>query len=89
MISAYQKHISAKMPRRCKYYPTCSAYAQQSLARHGVIKGLMLSVWRLLRCNPYSAGGVDEVPPKGRWKPDPFPSYSEIQQLRAEGKWPN
>ena len=49
-------------PRVCKYEPTCSHYAEQAIRRHGVLRGLMLASWRLLRCNPWSKGGYDPVP---------------------------
>jgi len=62
MIRFYQKHISPSLPRTCKYYPTCSQYAVEAIKKHGPIKGLGLSVWRLLRCNPFSRGGYDPVP---------------------------
>lgn len=68
-IRAYQRWISPALPARCRYAPTCSAYAIESLRVHGPIKGLVLAMWRLLRCNPWSLGGVDHVPPKGRWRP--------------------
>ena len=61
-IMLYRKLISPLFPPRCKYYPTCSSYCLESYGRHGVIKGTVLSVWRLLRCNPWSLGGVDKVP---------------------------
>lgn len=47
---------------RCKYLPTCSDYAAQAISEHGVWRGLLLAVWRLLRCNPFSRGGYDPVP---------------------------
>ncbi len=62
MIRFYQKHISPSLPRTCKYYPTCSQYAVEAIKKHGPIKGLGLSAWRLLRCNPFSRGGYDPVP---------------------------
>lgn len=65
-IKLYQKLISPLFPARCKYYPTCSAYSMQAYSKHGVIKGTILSVWRLLRCNPWSLGGVDYVPEEFR-----------------------
>lgn len=68
-IRLYQRWISPGLPRRCRYYPTCSAYAVTSVSRHGVLKGLTLAAWRLLRCNPWSPGGVDHVPEPGRWRP--------------------
>ena len=46
----------------CKYLPTCSEYAEVAIERHGPIKGVMLATWRILRCNPFSKGGQDEVP---------------------------
>ncbi len=58
-IRLYQRVISPLFPRRCKYHPTCSAYAVDAVREFGVAKGLVLSVWRLLRCNPWSHGGVD------------------------------
>jgi uncharacterized protein len=49
-------------PRVCRYEPTCSHYAEQAVRRHGVVRGLGLAAWRLLRCNPWSKGGYDPVP---------------------------
>lgn len=46
----------------CKYFPTCSQYAIEALEKYGVIKGSLLAVWRILRCNPFSKGGYDPVP---------------------------
>ena len=62
MIRLYQKHISPSLPRTCRFYPTCSQYAVQAIKKHGPIKGLGLSVWRILRCNPFNPGGYDPVP---------------------------
>jgi uncharacterized protein len=61
-IAVYQRWISPSLPRRCRYEPTCSAYAAQSIRRFGAIRGLLLACWRLLRCNPFSHGGFDPVP---------------------------
>jgi putative membrane protein insertion efficiency factor len=60
-ILLYRRVISPAIPRRCKYYPTCSQYALEAVRRHGVFKGLVLAGWRLLRCNPLSYGGYDPV----------------------------
>jgi len=60
-IVAYQKLISPLLPRRCKYEPTCSSYAAQAIGRYGILRGLVLAGWRLLRCNPWSHGGFDPV----------------------------
>ena len=60
-IRLYQRFISPALPRRCKYEPTCSRYAVQAIRRYGILRGLVLAGWRLLRCNPWSHGGVDYV----------------------------
>ena len=60
-ITAYQRLISPALPRRCKYEPTCSAYATQAIREFGILRGSVLAVWRLLRCNPFSHGGFDPV----------------------------
>lgn len=59
LVRGYQRTISPLFPRRCKYYPTCSDYAVQSIQMFGVSRGFVLASWRLLRCNPWSRGGVD------------------------------
>lgn len=61
-IAAYRRLISPALPRRCRYEPTCSAYAAESIRRFGLARGLLLACWRLLRCNPLSHGGFDPVP---------------------------
>lgn len=60
-IAAYHRWVSPSRPRRCRYEPTCSAYATEAIERFGVIRGLVLACWRLLRCNPFSHGGFDPV----------------------------
>ena len=60
-IAVYQRLISPALPRRCKYEPTCSAYATQAIREFGILRGSVLAVWRLLRCNPFSHGGFDPV----------------------------
>lgn len=60
-IRAYQRLLSPVLGERCKYYPSCSEYAAQSILRFGILRGLVLAVWRLVRCNPWSLGGVDLV----------------------------
>lgn len=64
LIRFYQKNISANTKANCKYYPTCSNYAVEAVTVHGVFKGTALSLWRILRCNPFSKGGYDPVPRK-------------------------
>ena len=60
-LVAYQRLVSPLLPARCKYYPTCSAYAVDAVRELGVIRGSIVAVWRLARCNPWSHGGVDEL----------------------------
>lgn len=62
IVKIYQKFISPLKKPCCKYYPSCSAYAVEAFEKHGAIKGLVLAVWRLLRCNPWSLGGIDHAP---------------------------
>lgn len=61
-IRWYQRTISAHNPPCCKYYPSCSNYALQSFERYGLLRGGLLSLLRLLRCRPWSLGGIDDVP---------------------------
>jgi uncharacterized protein len=68
-ILAYQRLISPALPRRCKYEPTCSAYAVQAVQEYGILRGLMLAVWRVLRCNPWSHGGYDPVAAQRLFRP--------------------
>ncbi len=58
-LKLYQKFISPLYPASCRYYPSCSNYAILSVEKYGVIKGLLKAIWRVLRCNPFSKGGVD------------------------------
>lgn len=66
VIKVYQWTISPLLGPRCKYYPSCSNYGLQAVRRHGAVKGLALAVWRVLRCNPWSHGGIDDVPAQGQ-----------------------
>jgi uncharacterized protein len=60
-VRAYQRAISPALPQRCKYHPSCSEYAVGAIKRYGLLRGAVLAAWRLLRCNPWSHGGVDFV----------------------------
>lgn len=64
VIRFYQRKISPLFPPKCRYYPTCSQYALQAIEIHGVFKGMLLAIGRLMRCNIFFPGGVDPVPPK-------------------------
>ena len=61
LIHFYQRRISPLLPRRCRYHPTCSAYAAQAIESFGILRGSVLAAWRILRCNPFSHGGHDPV----------------------------
>jgi putative membrane protein insertion efficiency factor len=60
-IRVYQRAISPALGSRCRYYPSCSEYAVQAIRSYGILRGLVLAAWRLLRCNPWSHGGFDHV----------------------------
>jgi putative membrane protein insertion efficiency factor len=62
LIGFYQKYISPLKPATCRFYPTCSEYAAQALKKYGLLKGLWLSVGRMLRCHPFNPGGYDPLP---------------------------
>lgn len=70
LIRGYKKFISPLLGDNCRFYPTCSSYAIEALQVHGLLKGTLLAAWRILRCNPLCRGGIDPVPPRGRWKND-------------------
>lgn len=76
-ITAYQRVISPALPRRCKYEPTCSAYAAQAVREYGILRGLLLGGWRLLRCNPFSHGGYDPVSAQTLFRPASRPTTSD------------
>jgi len=67
LIKFYQKFISPLFPPTCRFEPTCSVYSIQALEKHGLIKGLYLSLRRVIRCNPLSRGGYDPVPEEFRF----------------------
>ncbi|WP_425508344.1 membrane protein insertion efficiency factor YidD [Tahibacter amnicola] len=58
----YKRLLSPLLGSRCRYHPSCSDYARVAVARHGAGRGSLLAAWRLLRCHPFSAGGIDPVP---------------------------
>jgi uncharacterized protein len=74
-LRAYQLLISPLLGQHCKYYPSCSEYAVQAIQRFGILRGLVLAGWRLLRCNPWSSGGYDPVEEQRLFKM-PTPAHS-------------
>lgn len=61
VIKLYQKYISPFLGSNCRYYPTCSEYTKQAVDKYGIIKGSILGIIRILKCNPFSKGGVDKL----------------------------
>src|SRR5579862_168345 len=84
MLAFYRRWISpglhALSPGGCRFAPTCSEYASEAIATHGAMRGMALAAWRLLRCNPFSHGGFDPVPP-----PAPHKSSNSSHYHRKSG----
>ncbi|MBS4074430.1 membrane protein insertion efficiency factor YidD [Ameyamaea chiangmaiensis] len=64
LIRMYQWAISPLLGSNCRFTPTCSAYAHDAICAHGAGRGILLSAWRIMRCNPWNNGGYDPVPPR-------------------------
>jgi hypothetical protein len=62
LLGIYKRYLSPQLPVACRFTPTCSDYAAEAVARHGVVFGTLLALWRLLRCNPMGGSGLDAVP---------------------------
>lgn len=77
LVVAYQYVISPLLGPTCKFYPSCSAYAVTALTEHGPVRGSWLASCRLLRCHPWSHGGVDHVPPR------PMKAHSTTGELSS------
>ncbi len=73
-IRVYQRVLSPALPRSCRYEPSCSHYAAQAIGEFGILRGLVLAGWRLLRCNPFSHGGFDPVEAQRLFRPRPAPA---------------
>jgi uncharacterized protein len=82
-IRAYQRLISPALPRRCKYEPTCSAYAIQAVRELGVLRGTVVAGWRLVRCNPFSHGGYDPVEARTLFRNRSRPAPSQSKEAAA------
>ena len=85
LIRLYQKFISPGLGRNCRFSPSCSQYGIEAIRTHGCVKGLLLTAWRIARCNPLGRWGYDPVPDKGRWKnPARHLSVSALFSTRHE-----
>ena len=76
LVRAYQVVLSPYLGGACRFEPSCSNYMIEALAVHGAFKGLLLGIWRVLRCHPFGKYGYDPVPPKGSW----MSGISELQR---------
>jgi uncharacterized protein len=65
LILLYKRYVSVWIPPACRFEPTCSMYAVDALREYGALRGGLMAVWRVLRCNPFSRGGFDPVAPRG------------------------
>jgi putative membrane protein insertion efficiency factor len=81
LISFYQKFISPAFAPRCKYYPSCSSYALTAIQSYR-LKGVAMAAWRVMRCNPWSHGGVDYVRPKIKTEEKTITEQS-LQSMKA------
>jgi putative membrane protein insertion efficiency factor len=88
-IRAYQRWISPAFAPRCRYYPTCSAYTVQAIRELGPIRGTILAGWRLLRCNPLSAGGVDEISDRRLFRGSPTRSEGHRHHAHTQTPRPD
>ncbi|MBM3708972.1 MAG: membrane protein insertion efficiency factor YidD [Actinobacteria bacterium] len=61
ILRGYKKYVSPFLPKSCRFYPTCSEYATEAIDKYGILKGSIKSMYRILRCNPFSKGGFDPV----------------------------
>ena len=84
LIRLYQRFISPIKPNCCRYTPTCSSYAIEAFTKRGFFVGTYLTVWRILRCNPYSAGGYDPVPEKHKKIPKYQKDKEEVQSKQYD-----
>ena len=73
IIKLYRLTLSKILPPCCRYYPSCSEYGLTAIRRFGAVKGGYLTLWRIMRCNPFGAGGIDPVPQKFCFHPEKLP----------------
>ena len=90
LIKLYKKLISPIKPQCCRFTPSCSTYALEAFRKRGFIVGMILSVWRILRCNPFSKGGYDPVPERGLRRVKTLPSEeSEVSMTEEKNEKEN
>jgi uncharacterized protein len=84
LIHLYRATLGGALAGRCRFYPPCSRYALEAIRTHGAVKGGLLAAWRVLRCSPLTAGGLDPIPPPGSWRG--AHEYDEVIQAPAGRK---
>jgi putative membrane protein insertion efficiency factor len=72
LVKAYRATLSGWLGSQCRFYPTCSRYAEDAIRMHGAMRGTLLAAWRIARCGPFTGGGVDHVPKRR----DPAPAFA-------------
>jgi uncharacterized protein len=80
LIRLYQLTLSGWLGGQCRFYPSCSQYAREAIRGHGALRGSALATWRILRCGPFTDGGVDPVPP-GRSEPAVYEGVIQGERL--------
>lgn len=83
LLTLYRRLISPALPRRCRYEPTCSAYAEQAIRELGPLRGTILALWRLLRCNPFSPGGNDPLSERRLFRDDEAATHDHAHGAHA------
>ncbi len=87
IIKLYKKFISPMLPPSCRFHPSCSTYGIEAIQRHGAIKGLWLTIHRIVRCNPFNEGGYDPVPRKFVFlKPHKQAQYELAQMVEKKNE---
>ena len=85
-IRFYRRFLSPALGQRCRYYPTCSAYAEEAVRELGAFRGMILAAWRVLRCNPFSAGGLDPVSERPIFRATPTVNERTERSERASSR---
>jgi len=85
LIRGYRYAVSPMLGQHCRFHPSCSSYTEQALQQHGVVKGLGLGLWRLLRCNPFNKGGYDPVPDAKSSKQRPTKIFIDPNYIDSKG----
>jgi uncharacterized protein len=77
LLGLHRRVLSPALGARCRFHPSCSLYAAEAIRTHGAAKGSALALWRLARCSPLSSGGIEPVPPHGRWRAPASPTVND------------